>query len=491
MEFRAADWYGVFSDQSLSSGEINTIGIDDELRQTAGKRKRYPDTTYPRPSGRSEKPLTDAQAPRAFSNNAGVAKSRDDSRTNSASSYAQANRPVSSDRISTLPAHAPTAENDHAHAAWRSQFGTRHLVLNREDQEPFTSGRRLGGGGVGIVHETELNGIPLALKRTYTRRLTDSQLNEIKILGRISEKRHHHVVELVGSYIHRQRNGSYELGLLIWPVAHCDLAAFLHDLDTMEEWSLHETSESQETIASTLETLSHLLHLDLEPTSEKFVERVYVAATSRLKRCYGCIAEAIAYLHDHDIRHKDLKPSQILLSPEGLWLTDFGWSNDMSEYSQSATSGGDNITAKYQAPERASKQPCGRAEDVFALGCCFVEMSVYTELEHDISRWPSRPWKQTGWSFQAKLAEVRHFLHNCAPRPEPEKTFGVNIFRRRALFPRLILDMLALEPQARPTIDDILRRLSQSPFDTSGGQPGVNSYFGHCCQRPILVSTGD
>jgi hypothetical protein len=300
-------------------------------------------------------------------------------------------RRLEDDSSPRIPSHALVLGKEHAHAAWRSQFAARQLVLNYEDQVPFTSDRRLGGGGVGIVHETKLNGIPLALKRTYTRRLTDFQLNEIKILGRISEKRHHHVVEIIGSYTHRQRNGSYELGLLIWPVARCDLAAFLQDLDTMEEWLLRGTAESHDDISSTLDMLSHLLHLDLEPVSGTFVEQVHVTAVSRLTRSYGCMAEAIAYLHDHGIRRKDLKPSQILLSPEGLWLADFGWSNDMSEYSQSTTSGADNITAKYQAPERASRQPCGRAEDVFALGCCFVEMSVYTQRNSGIHRALSRP----------------------------------------------------------------------------------------------------
>jgi serine/threonine protein kinase len=170
--------------------------------------------------------------------------------------------------------------------------------------------------------------------------------------------------------------------------------------------------------------LSHLLHLDLEPVSGIFVEQVHVAAISRLTRCYGCMAEAIAYLHDHGIRHKDPKPSQILLSPKGLWLADFGWSNDMSEYSQSATSGADNITAKYQAPERASRQPCGRAEDVSALDRCFVKMSVSTQKNSGIHRvlsrswrwcWLSRPWTRKGWSFQANLTEVRHFLRNKPP----------------------------------------------------------------------------
>jgi hypothetical protein len=119
--------------------------------------------------------------------------------------------------------------SDEAIAAWNRMFdGRRQLEFTRNDKEPFVPGRRLGGGGVGIVHEIHLDGIPVALKRTYTHRLRPHELNEIRILGRMLEKRHRHVVELVGSYIHQQRGG-YELRLLIWPVAHTDLATLLHD----------------------------------------------------------------------------------------------------------------------------------------------------------------------------------------------------------------------------------------------------------------------
>ncbi|KAH7396123.1 kinase-like domain-containing protein, partial [Pyrenochaeta sp. MPI-SDFR-AT-0127] len=94
----------------------------------------------------------------------------------------------------------------------------------------------------------------------------------------------------------------------------------------------------------------------------------------RLKEVFGCVAQAISHLHHNRIRHKDFKPSQVLLSPHGTWLTDFGWSNAVSETMNDTTSGGDAITAKYHAPERAVKNPCGRPEDIFALGCSYLEM---------------------------------------------------------------------------------------------------------------------
>jgi serine/threonine protein kinase len=59
---------------------------------------------------------------------------------------------------------------------------------------------------------------------------------------------------------------------------------------------------------------------------------------------------AIAYLHHQKIRHDDLKPSNILLSPDQLWLTDFGSSTDFSLLSRSTTDN-ERGTPRYFAPE--------------------------------------------------------------------------------------------------------------------------------------------
>lgn len=373
-------------------------------------------------------------------------------------------------------------EREQAHAAWQTRFGVRQLSLSREDPDLFNAGRRLGGGGFGIVHQTTLNGIPLALKRTYPRKLTEDQLNEIKILGKITEQRHHHIVELVGSYVHRQRTG-YELGLLIWPVAHCDLAALLHDLSTLGDYFSYRDinaviDKPDDDLVSTLNTVSNVLGIQPPGVSQSAVFDVLSQAKNRLMESFGCIAEAVAYIHSHCIRHKDLKPSQILLSPKGLWLTDFGWSNDMSDSSQSATSGWDNMTARYQAPERASKQPCGRSEDVFALGCIFLEMSAFATdtvpLESTV-----RPWSQKGWSFQANLGEVYRFL---------DVRLRTSSYAHACAFDQLLAQMLSREPGERPMIRHVLQKLSSSPFGPSGGIHPFNRYFGRCCQLRIPTS---
>jgi len=376
-------------------------------------------------------------------------------------------------------------------AAWNRNFnGEPQLELAREDPLPFTIGQRLGGGGVGVVHETHIDGVPLALKRTYTRLVSSQQLNEIKILGRISKYRHRHVVELIGSYLHEQRRG-FEIGMLIWPVARTDLAAMLHDFNVLRQYYLDhlktndvetsQPSQEMERIRVAMKPLIVLIPSDqlcagLPLRCE--VGQVLLLCRRRIRRSLGCIANAVAYLHDQNIRHKDLKPSQILLSPQGLWLADFGWSADMSEHDRSTTSGGEMMTTKYQAPERANRERCGRSEDIFSLGCIFLEMDYcMTPFAQD----DPRPWAQRGWSFQANLDRIQDWMkplqrinwkENFTEEASPcNVTITTN-------FPKLLMSMLAHASSERPSIQDVLHTLSVAFFVSNY----ESVFIAECCR---------
>lgn len=367
-----------------------------------------------------------------------------------------------------LSSRSTTSED--AILAWNRRFAEPQVRLERNDPALFSTVRRLGAGGIGVVFETKLDGISLALKRTYTRRLTDHHLNEIRILSRISENRHKHIVELIGSYIHRQRS-VYELGLLMWPVAHSDLAVFSQDIDSLGQWiqegSSSDPTTKSEDLDSAIENLSTITGIrqpwGSEGGSNEDAIHLYESSLETLRSRFGCIANAVAWLHQQGIRHKDLKPSQILLSLEGLWLTDFGWSKDVSELAQSATSGGDNITLKYQSPERAQRRACGRPEDIFALGCIFIEMAYQLARPMLRSEERSAPWKQKGWFFQANLSQVQELL-----KPLKKSLYESG---HGFLLTKLIANMLALNPDDRPPIDDVIERLSSG------------TYFGECCAQ--------
>ena len=73
----------------------------------------------------------------------------------------------------------------------------------------------------------------------------------------------------------------------------------------------------------------------------------------------------MAYCHDRQIWHLDLKPSNILITKDGLTakIIDFGLS-DNSSFAFRQTGG----TRKYAAPEQLAGQGADHRSDIYALG---------------------------------------------------------------------------------------------------------------------------
>jgi hypothetical protein len=119
--------------------------------------------------------------------------------------------------------------------------------------------------------------------------------------------------------------------------------------EDVEAWTVAASEGTKETGLEELDPdrKARLVAMDYDfpsADSHAFATPVY----SKL----GCLISAIAYLHDEKmkIRHKDLKPSNILISAEHLWLSDFGSATDFSLLSQSATDN-ERGTLRYFSPE--------------------------------------------------------------------------------------------------------------------------------------------
>jgi hypothetical protein len=361
-----------------------------------------------------------------------------------------------------------------AHAAWAQRYDTKLATLQRGDVEPFTPGRYLGKGGMGAVHETSIGGHVVALKRIWIRGAPkDHHKAEFEILQKMSTKRHRHVVEAIGMYILPGRPNT-ELGVLIWPVAQYDLDRLLYHFQILSQRQKQQSLESSRAQLTEDESdaFDELSILTQRPgrneASNRLADRTVSVdtllreASVCLGRVFGCLAQAVLYLHnDQHIRHKDLKPSQVLVSATGLWLTDFGWSVDITKLSNSATSNGDRTTAKYHAPEREAMSRCGRSEDIFGLGCIYVELTL--TLSQVLVQQCLNPTGSDGWSFQSHLDQVEVWLNNSS-RDLP----GVA---------SLIRSMLKRSPAERPTIADVVGSLSALDQRT-----GDVSYFGSCCR---------
>jgi hypothetical protein len=85
-------------------------------------------------------------------------------------------------------------------------------------------------------------------------------------------------------------------------------------------------------------------------------------------------ATALAAIHKAGVVHRDFKPSNVLLGPDGPRVIDFGVARALDLVTGPST-GGPIGTPAYMAPEQFSKEPVGTAADVFAWASTLVYAS--------------------------------------------------------------------------------------------------------------------
>jgi len=85
------------------------------------------------------------------------------------------------------------------------------------------------------------------------------------------------------------------------------------------------------------------------------------------------IAEAIQYAHDHQIIHRDIKPTNILLNERNEpLLMDFGVA-ELTDWPSLTSSGALTGTPLYMAPEQARSEAATPASDVYSLAVVLYE----------------------------------------------------------------------------------------------------------------------
>ena len=165
------------------------------------------------------------------------------------------------------------------------------------------------------------------------------------------------------------------------------------------------------------------------------------------------VASGLAYLHQRNIVHQDIKPDNILVDANGDYvITDFGISlKAQSTLRKSMRIQANSGTMAYMAPERFSAEPHPiPANDVWSLGAMMFEL-----LEGTVP-------------FLAQMGGLAQM--NGAQLPTMHSAVGTNL-------KLIILSMLAKETFARPTAEqvaELAKTKSASSFNP-GAQASATS----------------
>ncbi|MHC4808227.1 MAG: protein kinase domain-containing protein, partial [Planctomycetota bacterium] len=141
------------------------------------------------------------------------------------------------------------------------------------------------------------------------------------------------------------------------------------------------------TIHDELEEAEGVVHLVLEYVPGRTLAERISKKPLKLEEALSIalqIAEAVAAAHEHDVIHRDLKPGNIKITPEGkVKVLDFGLAKaiggEATDQQSTVTEPGRVIgTPAYMSPEQARGKPTDKRSDIWAFGCVLYEMLTAT-----------------------------------------------------------------------------------------------------------------
>lgn len=96
---------------------------------------------------------------------------------------------------------------------------------------------------------------------------------------------------------------------------------------------------------------------------------------ARAVRLIAQVASALDAAHAHGLVHRDVKPANVLVTPEDhVYLTDFGLSKRVGADTEATRTGMVLGTLDYIAPEQIRGETIGPFTDVYSLGCMITHL---------------------------------------------------------------------------------------------------------------------
>lgn len=180
------------------------------------------------------------------------------------------------------------------------------------------------------------------------------------------------------------------------------------------------------------------------------------------------IADALAYLHEHQVAHRDLKPDNIMILQDGkVKLIDFGIALDTTQRKLTWSGLSQTMgTPDYMAPEQVKGRRGDARTDIYSLGVILYEMltgkipfsneNVYAAMRAKVHGWPIPP-RHLQADITPQLEEI--ILH-ALERDPGERFRGAADLREALAYPEAVaLTDRSIRQRSTPGLKLWLRRL--------------------------------
>ncbi|KAL8794605.1 MAG: hypothetical protein Q9195_002801 [Heterodermia aff. obscurata] len=337
-----------------------------------------------------------------------------------------------------------------------------HIKVADAEPLPLEFIKEYGSGSYGSVKRMKdaFTGAYFACKEQIS---AEARAHLLREIARLKKLGHRHIVQFVKSY---QRGDRY--GILLKPAATTDLRKLL---DRYRRNGLDYDRDARDR------------------------RRDRVVFKPILFTAFGCLSRGLAHIHNCNIRHKDIKPANILYekamgrSPARFLWADFGLAHDFSNLSNSRTvsrnrhryspryaapeimeefearkargeidydtSDDDEEDAPAHAPEGSQSASGtrighGRSSDIYSLGIVFLEILSYLIAEGPEPTIPEDFEKCM--PFWKNIARLDSWAHKKIERLSPSDPL-VFLFQ-------LSCKMIKHKATERPVISDIVKELA-------------------------------
>jgi serine/threonine protein kinase len=321
---------------------------------------------------------------------------------------------------------------------------TGHTHFHNTSDVPLQKTGELGKGRHGVVDRV----VSTVTHKEYARKLiprsktfgknTDrlrSIERELECLKKM--QKHKHVIELVASYTEPKY-----VGILTKPVAHYNMLGLLSQ------------------------------HLD----SGKI---------SFLRGFFGCLISALHFLHTNQVCHGNIKPQNVLVNDEHVFLTDFGLSLTWEESTDDIATKQSCSVSCYNAPELTNNAPRSFSADIWALGCVFLEM--WTVLKGETKQSLDKHLRSTGTlspAFYPNTSGTGLWIEYVKSMPGPEPDNVPTAW---------IVNMLQQDERERWTVGQLKEEIQAHDDDPSTpfAFTGVCCHFEDCTSESVHSFTNE